>query len=410
MSKTLFEHLSPDTGPKRILALDGGGVKGLLTLGMLKVLEDELRRRAHGATAFRLSDYYDLIGGTSTGAIISAGLALGMSVDELIGLYQRLGPEVFGKSAGDGVFLQSRFESKNLRRALHSALSTKTMGSEDLKTGLAIHAKRIDTGSAWVVTNHPLGVFYDPPAESNVFPNKRYRLTDLVLASAAAPTFFDEIVIDIEFDEKRRPIQKGYFVDGAVSANNNPGMQLFMLALEPSYKFGWKSGADNLMMTSCGTGSRRPSVDGKSFQGLPPGLRGVHALRAMVYDTQVQGVMMMQALSEPRKPWRVNSEIGEMRGVCVSGVPVLDYQRVDVMLDTKPKAKRRGDPVPPMTPLERMLGREVDADSLEALDHMDNGKKVNLDLLLEVGIAAGRTYFDSAYPDPKFDLPEWRGA
>jgi hypothetical protein len=63
-----------------------------------------------------------------------------------------------------------------------------------------------------------------------------------------------------------------------------------------------------------------------------------------------------------------------------------------------------------MTPLERMLGREVDADSLEALDHMDNGKKVNLDLLLEVGIASGRTYFDSAYPDPKFDIPEWRGA
>jgi len=99
-----------------------------------------------------------------------------------------------------------------------------------------------------------------------------------------------------------------------------------------------------------------------------------------------------------------------MRGVCVSGAPVLDYQRVDVMLDTKPKAKRRGDPVPPMTPLERMLGREVDPDSLDALDHMDNGKKVNLDLLLEVGTAAGRTYFDSAYPDPKFDLPEWRGA
>jgi hypothetical protein len=410
MTKTLFEHLSPDTGPKRILALDGGGVKGVLTLGMLKALEDELRRRAGGAETFRLSDYYDLIGGTSTGAIIASGLALGLSVDELIALYMRLGPEVFGKNAGDGVFLQSKFESKKLRRALHSVLSTKTLGSEDLKTGLAIHAKRIDTGSAWVVTNHPLGVFYDPSAESNIFPNKRYRLTDLVLASAAAPTFFDEIVIDIEFDEKRRPIQKGYFVDGAVSANNNPGLQLLMLALEPSYKFGWKSGADNLMMTSCGTGSRRPTVDGKAFQGLPPGLRGVHALRAMVYDTQVQGVMMLQALSEPKKPWRINSEIGDMRGVCFSGVPLLDYQRVDVMLDTKPKVKRRGDPIPPMTMLERLIGRELESETLEALDLMDNGKKANMDLLLEVGLAAGRTYADAAYPDPKFDLPEWRSA
>src|SRR6185503_11369948 len=118
MPKTLFEHLSPDTGAKRILALDGGGVKGVFTLGMLKVLEDELRRRAHGDAAFRLCDYYDLIGGTSTGAIIATALALGLSVDELIELYMHLGPEVFGKTAGDGVFLQSKFESKKLRRAL----------------------------------------------------------------------------------------------------------------------------------------------------------------------------------------------------------------------------------------------------------------------------------------------------
>ena len=408
MQRTLFEHLSPDTGVKRILALDGGGVKGVLTLGMLKALEDELRRRAHGAADFRLSDYYDLIGGTSTGAIIATALSLGLSVDDLIELYMRLGPDVFGRSSGDGVFLSSKFESKKLRRALNSVLAARTLGSADIKTGLAIHAKRIDTGSAWVVTNHPLGIYYDPPADSNIFPNKRYRLTDLVLASAAAPTFFDEIVIDIEFDEKRRPVQKGYFIDGAVSANNNPSLQLLMLALEPSYKFGWKSGADNLMMTSCGTGMRRPAVAGKAFQGLPPGLRGVHALRAMVYDTQLQGVMLMQAFSNSRKPWRVNSEVGDMSGTCISGQPLLDYQRIDVVLDTKPKTRRLGDPAPPMTGVERLLGRELDAEVLEALDLMDNGKKANMDLLLEIGVNVGRTYVDAAYPDPKFDLPEWR--
>jgi uncharacterized protein len=377
---------------------------------MLKVLEAELRRRAGDDPAFRLADYYDLIGGTSTGAIIATGLALGLEVSELVELYMTIGPEVFGANAGDGVFLQPKFDSKRLRRALTAVMSTKTLGSQDLLTGLAIHAKRIDTGSAWVVTNHPLGAFYDPPSESGVFPNKRYRLVDLVLASAAAPTFFDEVVIDIEFDEKRQPIQKGFFVDGAVSANNNPSLQMFMLALEPSYKFGWKSGAEHLMMTSCGTGSRRPSVDGRAFQGLPPGLRGVHALRAMVYDTQVQGVMMMQALSEPRRPWRINSEIGEMRGICVSGTPLLDYQRMDVTLDTKAKVKKRGDPAPPMTMLERLIGRELEAETLEAVDLMDNGSTANLELLLEVGALAGRTFVDESYPDPKFDLSEWRQA
>jgi hypothetical protein len=407
MRRSLFEHLSPDTGVKRILALDGGGVKGLLTLGLLKPLEDELRRRAGGDEAFRLSDYYDLIGGTSTGAIIAAGLSLGLSVDELVALYQRLGPEVFGRSAGDGVFFQAKFDSKRLRRALSSVLTTKTLGSDDIRTGLAIIAKRIDTGSPWVVTNHPLGMFYDPADSTGIFPNKRYRLVDLVLASAAAPTFFDEVSIDIEFDERRRSIQKAYFVDGAVSGYNNPSIQLLMLALEPAYKFGWKSGADTLMMTSCGTGMRRPAIDGDAFRGLPPGLRGVHALRAMVHDTQLQGVMMMQAFSNPRAPWRINSEIGTMDGVCISGDPLLDYQRLDITLDTKPKAKRRSDPKPPMTALERLIGRELDAAVLNALDHMDNGQVANLDLLYEVGLAAGRTFVGDAYPDPKFDLADW---
>jgi hypothetical protein len=408
MPRTLFEHLSPDTGPKRILALDGGGVKGVLTLGMLKALEDELRRRAGGAPEFRLSDYYDLIGGTSTGAIIASGLALGHSVDELIELYMRLGPDVFGRGAGDGVFFQSKFDSKRLRAALQTALGTKTIGSGELKTGIAIFAKRIDTGSAWVVSNHPLGMYYDPPADSGIFPNRRYRLIDLVLASAAAPTFFDEVIIDVEFDEKHHPTQQGYFVDGAVSANNNPSMQLFLLALEPAYRFAWKSGADHLMMTSCGTGARRPRVKGAAFKGLPPGLRGVHALRAMVYDTQVQGVMMMQALSQPKRPWHVNSEIGEMEGACVGGVALLDYQRMDIVLDEKPKAKRKSDPQPPMTTLERIIGRELDAETLAALDLMDNGRPANLELLLEVGKGAGRTFVDATYPDPKFDLPDWR--
>ena len=410
MPKSLFEHLSPDTGAKRILALDGGGVKGALTLGMLKPLEEELRRRAGGQGDFRLSDYYDLIGGTSTGSIIATGLALGMTVDQLIELYLQLGPAVFGKTAGDGVFLQSKFDSKKLRHALMSVLSTKTVGSDDLKTGLAICAKRIDSGSPWVVSNHPLSMYYDPPSDTGAFPNKRYRLVDLVLASAAAPTFFDEVVIDVEFDDHRKATQRGYFVDGAVSANNNPSVQLMMLALQPAYKFNWRPGPDALMMTSCGTGARRPRIEGRSFQGLPPGMRGVHSLSAMVYDTQMQGVMLMQSISEPRRPWRINSELGDMAGACITGAPVLDYQRMDVVLDTKPPHKNKRDPAPPATALERLIGRELDAETMQALDLMANGKKENMELLIEIGVAAGKSYVDDQYPDPKFDLAEWKPA
>jgi hypothetical protein len=408
MARTLEDHLSADTGKKRILALDGGGVKGVLTLGILRVLEAELRRRS-GDPTLVLSDYYDLIGGTSTGAIVASGLALGRSTNDLIEMYMKMGPDVFGKTVGDGIFIQAKFDSRKLRRALTRTLSTRSLGSPDIVTGLALCAKRIDTGSAWVLTNHPRSKYYDTSGDSDIYPNKRYRLIDVVMASAAAPTFFDEVVINIEYDDRNRPVQRGYFLDGAVSGNNNPSMQMLMLALEPSYAFRWKTGADNLMMTSCGTGLRRPRVDGPTFQGLPPGVRGVHALRSMIYDTQIQGVMMMQAISEPRKPWIINSEIGGMQGYCISGAPILDYQRIDVILDQKPKPRGR-IVQPASTALEKLLDRALPWDTMEALDQMANGKPDNMSLLLEIGECAAKQYVDANYPNPAFDPPNWRRA
>ena len=65
--RTRDDHLF-GPGPKRILSLDGGGVRGLVTLGMLRRVETILRERmpAEKQDAFRLCDYFDLIGGTST--------------------------------------------------------------------------------------------------------------------------------------------------------------------------------------------------------------------------------------------------------------------------------------------------------------------------------------------------------
>ena len=64
-------------GPKRILSLDGGGVRGIATLAYLKKLEDLLRERHGGRADFRLCHYFDLIAGTSTGSIIAAAMAQG---------------------------------------------------------------------------------------------------------------------------------------------------------------------------------------------------------------------------------------------------------------------------------------------------------------------------------------------
>lgn len=400
MPRTLFEHLSPDTGAKRILALDGGGVKSILTLGLLKPLEAELRRRAGGDSGFRLCDYYDLIGGASTGAVIATGLALGFSVDELIDIYMRLGPDAFGRSSGG--LLQSRFDPRRLRRSLQPHFSTKTLGSDELRTGLALFLKRIDTGDAWVLTNHPLGPAYDPPSDSGVFPVKRHRLLDLVAASAAAPMHASEMEIDVEFDERHRGVKKGLFVDAAISGHNNPAVSMLRLALDPRNRFGWSPGPHNLMMTSCGAGWRQPQMDPVLYRELPPAMRSAHMLRALIHDASAHAIAWLQSVSVSRKPWTTAApELGLTGSI---SAPLLDFQRIDVELSRKPKAKRRTDPAPPITPLERLIGRELNADEMERLDYPGNGAPSNLALLLEIGIAAGKTFVGQAYPDPMFDI------
>ena len=85
-------------GPKRILALDGGGIRGVLTLEFLLELEKQLREKLQRGEDFVLSDYFDLIAGTSTGAIIATALALGMSVEDVRRFYLECGREIFTKS------------------------------------------------------------------------------------------------------------------------------------------------------------------------------------------------------------------------------------------------------------------------------------------------------------------------
>ena len=80
--------------PHRMLALDGGGIRGLITLGILERIESMVAEK----TGKKLCDYFDYIAGTSTGAIIAAGLARGMTVAELIDFYRSSGKQMFEHS------------------------------------------------------------------------------------------------------------------------------------------------------------------------------------------------------------------------------------------------------------------------------------------------------------------------
>ena len=139
------EHFK-DAGPKRILALDGGGLRGIVTLTYLARVEDLLRARFGGAPDFRLGHYFDLIAGTSTGAIIAAALAKGLTVAEITKHYLNMGRDVF-KSASwrdlkrrlAGGVLVPKYTKTELEELLKTVLGAKTtLGSSDLITGLLI--------------------------------------------------------------------------------------------------------------------------------------------------------------------------------------------------------------------------------------------------------------------------------
>src|SRR6185503_6160647 len=97
VTRTRDEHLIADGRPKRILALDGGGLRGILTLAILDRIQSILRDR-HGNPELRLCEYFDLIAGTSTGAIIAATLSLGLPVDDIRKRYLKLGDRVFERT------------------------------------------------------------------------------------------------------------------------------------------------------------------------------------------------------------------------------------------------------------------------------------------------------------------------
>ncbi len=228
--------------PKRILSLDGGGLRGIVTLGYLKRVEDLLRERYGGDDGFRLAHYFDLMAGTSTGSIIAAALALGMSVDELTDLYTRLGKEVFHRSSWRKGILRARYSHKKLTQHLQRIFGKNTtLGGPSLQTGLLVMTKRMDTGSPWPLGNNPKDKYCQAKEGDTLISNKDYPLWKVVRASAAAPSYFDPEKITISRKMGFKDVE-GEFVDGGVSPFNNPTLQAFMYATLEGYRVGWETG------------------------------------------------------------------------------------------------------------------------------------------------------------------------
>ena len=232
-------------GSKKILALDGGGIRGMITVEVLKEIEDLLRKETGANESFVLADYFDYISGTSTGAIIAAALSLGWSMDKISNFYTNSGEQMFDKAS-----LLKRFKYQYEDEALKEMLMNEfgqdtTLGSEKLKTLLMMVMRNSTTDSPWPVSNNP-DAKYNLRERDDC--NLNIPLWKLVRASTAAPTYFPPEKITMG---KHNFV----FVDGGITTYNNPSFQTFLMATLGPYNLGWETGEDNLLIVSVGTGT-----------------------------------------------------------------------------------------------------------------------------------------------------------
>jgi len=239
-------------GPKRILALDGGGIRGILTLEILARIESLLRKQSGRGDDFGLADYFDFIAGTSTGAIIGAALSLGMTVTDIRRFYLATGKEMFEQASVLRRF-RYKYEDSKLSQKLQEVFGASTaLGSDRLKTLVMLVMRNATTDSPWPVTNNPFAKFNQkdlPDCNLNI------PLWQLVRASTAAPCFFPPEVVQIGKEAF-------IFVDGALTTYNNPAFQAFLMATVEPYNLNWPAGEDKILLVSIGTGTNpKANVD-----------------------------------------------------------------------------------------------------------------------------------------------------
>ena len=377
--KSRDEHLDNDGQPKRILALDGGGLRGILTLGILQKIENILRDRHGNYSGFRLCHYFDLIAGTSTGAIIAATLAMGWTVEQVRKKYMDLGKTVFERSLLRQGLLRAKYPAAKLIEELRGVFGERTtLGGPELQTGLLVMSKRLDSGSPWPMSNNPQGTYF-ASRTGGVIGNGEYPLWQVVRSSTAAPAFFDPESITIIEKPGQKTVQ-GDFVDGGVSPFNNPAFQAFMYATISGYRIGWQTGRENILLVSVGTGTADPEVKRAAIAAQ----NALHSLLSLMNDCASFQETMLQWMSSSRTAREIDRELGDLQHDLVAGTPLLSYLRYNADL----RVEKVKSLYPELTDEERIK-------SLSAMDAPENmetlhalGKRVAERDVIETDFAA----------------------
>jgi len=241
---------------KRILSIDGGGIKGIFAAQFLAKIEEEY--------GIKICDYFDIIAGTSTGAIVAAALAIGMPAKDIVSLYDECGEKIFkGYSVNiknkfikkclipvsqlNGtvkVVFHRKYNSKDLKECLEKQFGERKIGES--RTRLLIPAVNLDTGGVEV---------FKTAHDKEFMTDYKARIVDVLMATTAAPTYFSA------YDFKGR----GRFIDGGLGANNPSNIAV----IEAMARCEWEK--EDLFVLSIGYSNSKEHIS-RDIE-----LNGVHA-------------------------------------------------------------------------------------------------------------------------------------
>jgi len=213
---------------RRILTIDGGGVRGIIPAVLLAALERTTGRPTR--------ETFDLVAGTSTGAVLAAGIAAGIPAERLVTLYAKRSEVIFRSvpliTGIQRLLTGTLYDTAALNTLIRDELGpARDWRINDAPIDLLITAKRLVDGMAWYFVR-------DSPANSCRAGG--FSLADAVTASAAAPTYFRPWLIT--------PI--GELIDGGIGVAGNPVYQACVEAFEYTHAY---DPADTLIV-SLGTG------------------------------------------------------------------------------------------------------------------------------------------------------------
>jgi hypothetical protein len=262
--------------------------------------------------------------------------------------------------------LLAKFDAKLLRDEIHRIVGDCKLGSEDLMTGFSLVAKRMDTGSTWLLANNKRSKYWEP--DGATVGNKDYNLVSLIRASTAAPLYFDpEEVVVAEGRDGVKGV-KGLFVDGGVTPHNNPSLALLLMALLDAYRLRWTPGPENLTIVSIGTGTHRARVIPDALGMGKTARLAVTAFRSLMNDVRELALTQMQYFGETLTPWWINGELGDMRDETPSQGKLFRFIRYDVQLELKwlnADEERRSK-------IKETFGRELTETDMIRLRSMDD--------------------------------------